>query len=151
MAKRLITRESGACVMAALLLSACASTSGPSTVARPAGNDCMFASTLRDWRPLDNENLILFANGRRPYHVELFMPAFSLTYEVMIGVYDRDGRICPYGGDAIVIDGVLPERIPIRSIRRLTDTELDALYVEFGVEPPEVFEATAVEPEAVED
>jgi hypothetical protein len=64
----------------------------------------------------------------------------------MIGVYDRDGRICPYGGDAIVIDGVIPERILIRSVRRLTPEQLDEVYVQFGIRAPAVIEAEEVDP-----
>lgn len=127
------------------LLSACAAT-GPASESteRTTYNDCFFASSLRDWRPLDDRNLILFANGRRPYHVELVRPAFGLSYDFMIGVYDRDGRICPFGGDAVIVDGPMPERITIRSIRELTDAELEAVLVEFGIEPPPVVDEAEV-------
>jgi hypothetical protein len=129
------------------LLGACASAPTGEATARPtSSDDCFFASTLRDWRPLDNENLILFAIGRRPYHVELTRPAIGLSHDVMIGVYDRDGRICPYGGDAIVVDNGIPDRIPIRSMRLLTDEELDEVYVQFGVRGPAII--AVEEPEA---
>lgn len=105
-------------------------------------NDCIFARTLTDWRPLDRQNLILFAGGHRAYHVVLAIPAMSLDFSVMIGVYDRDGRICPFGGDSIIIDGIMPERISIRSIKRLTDAELAELYVQYGVSKPKVVETT---------
>ena len=133
--------------IAALLMTACATTptaDAPPPTAR--SNDCMFASTLRDWRPLDNENLILFALGRRPYHVELSWPAFGLTHDFMIGVYDRDGRICPYGGDAIIVEGPMPQRIPIRSIRQLDEQQLDAVYAQFGIHPPAIVTAEPAEP-----
>jgi hypothetical protein len=119
---------------------------GVSEGTRGAFDDCLFAVSLRDWRPLDDRNLILFGNGRRAHHVELVRPAFGLTFDVMIGVYDRDGMICPYGGDAIVIDGPMPDRIAIASIKRLSDDELDALYVRFGIRAPAVIETTEVEP-----
>jgi hypothetical protein len=108
---------------------------------QPIFDDCLFAISLRDWRPLDDRNLLLFANGRRAYHVQLFRPAPDLRFDVMIGVYDDDGMICPYGGDAILTDGPMPDRVPIRSIKRLSDDELDAVYVRFGVRPPAVIEA----------
>jgi hypothetical protein len=127
-------------------LGACTGIPTTSAPSQPTYNDCFFASTLHDWRPLDDENLILFAGGRRPYHVELIRPAVGLSYDVMIGVYDRDGRICPYGGDAIVIDGVIPERILIRSVRRLTPEQLDEVYVQFGIRAPAVIEAEEVDP-----
>lgn len=126
---------------AACVLSACATTEPGGSGVRTTSNDCFFANTLRDWRPLDDRNLILFADGRRPYLVELVRPAMGLTFNVMIGVYDRDGRICPYGGDAIVVDGALPDRITIGSMRRLTDAELGEVYERFGVSTPAVIEA----------
>jgi len=137
---------------AAAALGACASVDEAATGARSTADDCFFAGTLRDWRPLDNSNLILFANGRRPYHVELMQPAAGLSFNVTIGVYDRDGRVCPYGGDAIIVDGgFMPERIAIRSMRELTDEELDAVYVQFGIRPPAVVESVPVELEETED
>jgi Family of unknown function (DUF6491) len=131
----------------------CACTQAPTTSGaegRSTSDDCFFASTLHDWRPLDDENLILFANGRRPYHVELVRPAMGLSFDVMIGVYDRDGRICSFGGDAIIVDGVIPDRITIRSIRRLTDEQLDEVYVQFGIRAPAVIETEEVDLESAE-
>ena len=139
-------------LVAAAALSACASIDETSSEARTTFDDCFFAGTLRDWRPLDNSNLILFASGRRPYHVELMRPAAGLSFNVSIGVYDRDGRVCPYGGDAIIVDGgFMPERIAIRSMRQLTDEELDAVYIQFGIRPPAVVESVPVELEETDD
>jgi hypothetical protein len=137
-------------VVAAIALQGCV---GPATLSGAGAtyNDCFFANTLRDWRPLDDRNLILFANGRRPYHVELVRPAMALSFNVMIGVYDRDGRVCPYGGDAIIVDGFMPERIAIRSMRRLTEAQLDEVYVEFGISAPPVIDTEEVELEQAGD
>lgn len=129
----------------AVFLSACVGTGAASRGSTPTYNDCIFASTLSDWRPLDNQNLILFANGRRPFLVELFQPAPELNFNEMIGVYDRDGRICPYGGDAIVLRGGIPQSVSIRSIRRLTDAQLDAVYAEFGITPPAIIDIAPTE------
>jgi len=137
-------QKMGAFFVAVLALQGCAGTAAVSGT-RATYDDCFFASTLRDWRPLDDQNLILFANGRRPYHVELVRPAMALSFNVMIGVYDRDGRVCPYGGDAIIVDGFMPERIAIRSMRRLTDAQLDEVYVEFGISAPPVIDTEEVE------
>lgn len=137
--------------LATLVLGACVAT--PSTERTSAGvaarrnDDCMFTVSLRDWRPLDDQNLILFESGRRAYHVELVRPAFGLRGDIMIGVFDRDGRICPYGGDAIVVDGPMPDRVTIRSMRRLSDDELDELYVQFGIRPPAIVNTESVETE----
>jgi hypothetical protein len=129
------------------LTTGCAATGAAPNAASTTYNDCIFARTLSDWRPLDNRNLILFGNGRRPYLVELVQPVPDLNFDVAIGVYDRDGSICPFGGDAIIVrGGGIPQSVSIRSMRRLTDEELDAVYVQFGIRPPEVVDVTPVEP-----
>jgi hypothetical protein len=126
---------------ALVALTACAATNERAASDFSPARDCMFAATLRDWRPLDDENLVLFGSGHVPYHVELVRPAFGLNFNFMIGVYDRDGRICPYGGDAIIVEGPMPERISIRNMKRLTDEELDQLYIQFGIMPPPVVDS----------
>jgi hypothetical protein len=130
----------------AALTAGCATSGTTPATARPTYNDCIFARTLSDWRPLDDQNLILFGNGRRPYLVELVRPIPGLDFNFMIGVYDRDGQICPFGGDAIIVRGVMPETVSIRSMRRLTDEQLDDIYVQFGVRPPEVVDVDPADP-----
>ena len=135
-----------------LLLSFCAAAPSISTAASKASHeDCIFAGTISDWRPLDEQNLILFAAGRRPYHVVLARRAFGLSYESQIAIYDRDGRICSYGGDSIIVDGVMTDRIFISSIRKLSDSELEQVYVDFGIHKPIVVEATGTELEETEN
>ncbi len=56
----------------------------------------------------------------------------------MISFYDRDGRLCPYGGDAVIIDGAFPERVPIRGITRLSESDLEVLYADFGISRPAI-------------
>lgn len=143
-----------AALLAFLVVSAgCASAEPREKSAAPAKtptktyNDCIFGRMLTDWRPLDKENLILFAGGHQAYHVVLAIPAMQLDFSVMIGVYDRDGRICPYGGDSIIVDGLMPERILIRSIQRLTDEQLDALYAQYGISQPKIIKETKLPPE----
>lgn len=105
----------------------------------PVFNDCILGGSVRDFTALDNRNLILYGPGNRPYHVILVTPSIDLESEFRIGVFDRDAafggisRICPYGGDAIIVDGPIRERIPIRSIEEIDDTRAEALKVRFGV------------------
>ena len=135
------------------LLGCAATGSGDSSGAAPGGsgnqvfNDCFFASSMTDWRALDNRNLLIYAAGRRPYHVRLATPSSNLRFVENIGLLDRNGRICPYGGDAVIIDGGMPERIPIVSVRKLTDQQLLEVFVEFGIKPPEVVPAPELEVE----
>jgi hypothetical protein len=101
--------------------------------------DCLLNRNLRQYTLLDDRNLIIYGSGL-PYHVVLSSAAIDLRGEIAIGVLDRDqnGRICPYGGDSILIDGPLFERIPISSIERIDDAQVETLEIEFGVvESPE--------------
>lgn len=108
----------------------------------PSPSDCIVGGNVRDFTALDNRNLILYGTGNRPYHVVLTRRAIDLEREFSIGVYDADagfggiGRICPYGGDAIIIQGPITERIPIRSIEQIDDVGVQALMVRFGKAEP---------------
>ena len=130
-------------IAVALSVGACASTASSTSAGGTAFqnfNDCFFANTITDWRPLDNMNLVVFTGRRQPYHVQLAMRSMSLRFEDRIAFTDRDGRICPFGGDSIVVNGALRERIPIASIRRLTEGQLEDLYRSNGIVGPEVIE-----------
>jgi hypothetical protein len=137
------TRSALAVCVALGGLAACATgaPSGNSTARSSGGSppsDCILGGNVRDYTALDNRNLILYGTGNRPYHVVLATPAIDLEREFSIGVYDGDAalggvsRICPYGGDAIIIDGPITERIPIRSIEQIDDVGVEALLVRFG-------------------
>ena len=127
-------------VSAIAALGACASTGGSSGPAFGNDTDCFFARTVSDWRALDNRNLIVFTGRRNPYHVQLSTPATQLRSQETIAFTDRAGRICPYGGDSVVIGGMLPDRITISSIRRLSEGELEDVYLQFGIRRPEIIE-----------
>lgn len=127
----------------ALLLGACTATSEEPRSAARGSTDCFFARSLRSWRPLDDRNLIVFANGRQPHHVELVAPMPGMSRNFAIGLFDRDGLICP--GDSVVARDALPNRIRIRSIRRVTEEELEALYVQYGLEPAAIVELRPIE------
>jgi Family of unknown function (DUF6491) len=141
----------GAC----LALAGCASSpsSGDTTAAeRRVGepSDCLFNRGVRDFTALDNRNLILYGPGNRAYHVVLTSPSFDLEREYEIGIYDRDGRICPFGGDAVIVRGTFTERIPIRSIEAISDEDADALKVRFGKEgaaPEDLVTVTDIDPD----
>ena len=106
------------------------------TAARDSTNaprdECIINRGIRDFTALDNQNLILYGPGRRAYHVTLATPSLDLDHEISIGIYDTDGRLCSFGGDAIIVDGILRERISIRRIVAMDDEALDALLVQYG-------------------
>lgn len=97
----------------------------PEPVALPegSGNDCFRANSISNFEILDRENLVVFAPSRRsPYWVKVAGFCQELRYAHEIGFDSRDGRICSYGGDAIVTDD---SRCSILSIHRLDE----AMYV----------------------
>lgn len=128
-----------AAALALALAGACAGTDGERTGREYLSNDCIFYRGVRDYKALDERNLIVYGVGRRPYHVVLASPSTNLEHEFTIAIYDDgDGRICPYGRDAVLIDGPIPDRIQIRSIEAIDDNQVEALEVEYGlIEPAE--------------
>ncbi|HSG66829.1 MAG TPA: DUF6491 family protein [Gammaproteobacteria bacterium] len=130
-------------IVAAAAVTACASSTGSGVddgTTYQGYNDCIFTRAITDWRPLDNMNLVVFTGRRQAYHVQLTMRSTSLRFEDRLAFTDRDGRLCPYGGDSIVINGMMPDRIPIASIRRLTEAQLVDLYRSYGISVPEIID-----------
>ena len=123
-----------------LALSACASTGSSTGPAFASDNDCFFAAAVSNWRALDDRNLIVWAGRRNPHHVQLSMRSTNLRSQETIAFADRDGRICAYGGDAIIINGMMPDQISIASVRRLSEGELEEVYIQFGIRRPEIIE-----------
>ena len=130
-------------------LTACASPSEPSlegdsdvVSGRP---DCISKRTIRDYRVLDDANLVVTANGNRKYHVSLHRRAVGLAASWKIGFRSTTGRVCGGFDDIIVDDGFGPEHVRIAGIRELTPEEYDALMVRFGKREPTNEPAPATE------
>ena len=89
-------------------------------------NECVFFRSIYDWRAIDRYNLILWAPSRRsPYRVQLNRSCDGLRYTDTIAFSSNlDGRLCAFGGDAVVVDH---DRCPIGAITKLTQEELDFL------------------------
>ena len=120
-----------------MAIAGCAGTSGTSvSTDEPVftrASDCIFNRGIRDFTALDNQNLLLYGPGGMPYHVTLTTPSLNLKGEFRIGIQDADGRICPFGGDAIVVNGVFREVIPIRSIEAIDKDQAEELKIQFGL------------------
>ena len=101
--------------------------STPST----SGEDCLFQQFVDDWMPVDAERLLIFGNGRREaFLAQLATPVPSLPFDWRIAIadIDRNGRICGFSSDAVVFaQGSIPDRVTIRSMRRIDKVEADAL------------------------
>ena len=117
-------------------LVACASTGEPaedSPVASQArGSDCISQSTVRDYRVLDDANLIVTSGVSRHYHVLLSRPAYGLRSSWQIGFRSASGRICGGFDDLIVDGGFGPEHE-------------EELLVRFGKMKPTVNQAPATQ------
>ena len=93
----------------------------PAPEALGKGNDCTWARTIDDWDHVDRDHIIVKSGMRQRFLVRFsgtctVNPAFGLE----IGVVSRDSQLCPYGGDALIIDG---ERCTILNIWKLPDTK----------------------------
>lgn len=107
-----------------------ANVAAASTPKHERGGDCIFSNTINGWRVLDDETLIVWGpTHKRPYLVKLWRPAQGLKFENQIGFYDKnnDGQFCDYGGDAIITKDMVPDRIPVSSVRRLDESEANQL------------------------
>ena len=117
------------------------------------GTDCISQMTVRDYRVLDESNLIVSESRRRKYHVVLSRRAFGLQSTWQIGFRSGGGRICPGFSDLVVDNGIGPDRIRIASIRRLTPEDEEDLLIRFGkidgtteqTPPPQEVEGAEVE------
>jgi len=137
-------------VISSSVLVACAThEESPDTAAyegESRGRDCISQSTIRDYRVLDDSNLIVTASGRRKYHVTLTRRAFGLRSSWHIGFKSDIGRICDRSGELLVGDGMgMTDSIRVRSVRELDPDEVDDLLIRFGKKEPEFEQAPATE------
>ena len=130
-------------------LLACAGSSEPSLGDEPDAvtgrPDCISTRTIRDYRVLDDGNLVVTANGNKKYHLTLSRRAVGLRSSWKIGFRSTSGRVCGRFDDIVVDDGFGPESIRIAAIRQLTPEEYDALLVRFGKKEPAVETAPATD------
>ncbi|HEX2138146.1 MAG TPA: DUF6491 family protein [Woeseiaceae bacterium] len=118
----------------------CSTTDEREAVARGdvdySGSDCILIRTIRDYRELDDRNLLIYGPGDRAYYVTLFRPSFELRSSFQMGFSSRDDQLCPFGGDAIVVGSMQREEIGIQSITRVTEEQEEQLLVRYGKKDP---------------
>jgi hypothetical protein len=100
------------------------------------GSDCISIRTIRDYTPLDNRSLLVEGSGKRMYYVQLGMPSFDLRGSFRLGFESRDDWFCPYGGDEIVLDGMMNDRVSVRAISRISAEQADDLLIRHGKKEP---------------
>ena len=122
------------------LLYACGGTPETSTGDPPEAvglrSDCISTRTIRDYRVLDDANLVVTAQANQRYHVVLSRRAVGLRSSWKIGFRSTTGQICGSFDEILVDDGFGPERIRIAAIRQLTPEEYEELLVGFGKREP---------------
>jgi len=64
------------------------------------------------------------------------MPGFGLKSSFQLATRSRDDRLCPYGGDSIIIDRFAGGEARIRSISRLTPDQVEMLQIRYGKKEP---------------
>ncbi len=128
-------------IFAALLLSGCSSVETRSddeeTVVRDLdfrGSDCILIRTIRDYTPLDRQNLLVRGPGRRAYFVTLIRPAIDMRGSIGFRVESRDDRLCPYGGDSLVFGSFGNDSVTVRAISRLSQEQEEQLLIRYGLD-----------------
>ena len=121
---------------------------GDESAPRSGRTDCISSGTIRDYRVLDDANLVVSGSGNRKYHVTLTRRAIGLRSSWKIGFKSTTGQICASFDELVVDDGMGPERIRIAAIRRLTPDDYETLLVRFGKIEPEIEQPPA--PRSVE-
>jgi len=125
---------------AAVVLSGCVATGDAGQrgieTSRSVGTDCFTVSLARDFRYLDDRNLIVFVSARQPYHLELAPSCIGLRGEFEIALRARNDRMCGFAGDAVFVDGAIAQRCPVLSVTRLDENALQGLLVQFDLAEP---------------
>lgn len=109
------------------------------------GSDCILISTIRDYTPLDDSNLLIYGPAKRAYFVTLVHSTFELRSSFRLQFSSRDGHLCPYGGDAVLVGSFGREAVGIRAISRVTEEQAEQLLVRYGRKEPAEQQAPAPE------
>jgi hypothetical protein len=95
---------------------------------------------------LDDRHLLIRGTGNRNYLVTLLHRSFDLKSSIGLGFSSRDDQLCPYGGDAIVLEGLGREKVGIRAISQVDDEQADELLGRFGKKVPKEQMTPATKP-----
>jgi hypothetical protein len=116
----------------------CAGTSTDVGEGKSSRGDCILQSSIRGYRVLDEQNLIIDASVRKSYHVTLQRRAFGLRSTWGIAFETPTGRVCAGFSEVVFDDHMGIEKIRIASIRALTPEDKDDLLIRFGKKQPDI-------------
>ncbi|MDJ0794404.1 MAG: DUF6491 family protein [Woeseiaceae bacterium] len=111
-------------------------------------DDCIYQPSVRGYRVLDAQNLLVDAAGRRTYHVVLRRKAYELRSSMGIAFKSTSSRVCEDFSEIVFRDNMFErsfESIRIRTIRLLTPEEEEHLLIQFGKKEPEIEQTPAPE------
>ena len=111
-------------------------------------HDCIHEPSIRGYRVLDEQNLIVDGSGRRSYHVVLWRRAHGISSSWGIGFKSPSSMICSGNSEVLFRGHFDGESIRITSIRKLTPEEEEDLLIRFGKKEPEIKQTPA--PQEVE-
>ena len=95
---------------------------------------------------MNDSSLVITGRANQKFHMELTRRAPGLRSTWQIGFASPTGRICSGFSELIVDDTLGPDRVRIRSIRRLSDEDYEILMYRHG----KAGERQPPEPESVE-
>ena len=120
------------------ILAGCAGTTESDDEASSRRGDCIHQSSIRGYRVLDEQNLVVDASVRKQSHVTLQRRAYGLRSSWGIVFDSPTGRVCANFGEVYFEGGPGAESVRIASIRQLTPEEEEDLLIRFGLKEPEV-------------
>jgi hypothetical protein len=120
------------------VLVACAGSEGRPDGESDRHDDCIHEPSIRGYRVLDEQNLIVDVSGRRSYHVVLWRKAHGIRSSWGIAFDSPSSRICAGFSEVLFRGHLNGESIRITSIRVLTPEEEEHLLVQFGKKEPEI-------------
>lgn len=127
------------------ILAGCAGTAEQNgeTAAEDRGryDNCIHEPSVRGYRVLDEQNLLVDASGRRTYHVVLQRKAYGLRSSMGIGFKSTTSRICDDFSEVLFRENMFDrtvDSVRIRSIRLLTPEDEEHLLIQFGKKEPEI-------------
>lgn len=106
-------------------------------------SDCISSGSIRDYRVLDDANLIVTASAKRRYLVMLSRRAPGLQGSWQVGFKSTTGSVCGGFDELIVDDGMSPRAYRISAIREVSPEEYEEILVRFGKMGPDVRQAPA--------
>lgn len=100
-------------------------------------NECLFSTTVRDWRALDTRHLVIWGPGSKDaYLVETMSPVQDMRFTENMAFIDGDhnGMICGRGDQVAVPGSKISIPTFINSVKKLSDEDIKAVEAQYKVQ-----------------